>query len=260
MDQKLLGETILGSGLALPGLGASPLYSFLVFAAIALVPVFLLSVTSFIKISVVFGILRNAIGAQQVPSGALVSLISLVLTAYIMSPVAKEIVVEWDKGSLIEGKVVRLQDMTLSQAAARLESALNPLEGFLERNSSMRERSFFADMQDISKDKTSPNHYRDVATDDDKNVVGKKPDGESFFSLVPAFVFTELNEAFIIGFLIFLPFLVVDLVVANLLLGLGMVMVSPVSISLPFKIILFVLCDGWFLLCRGLILGYGASL
>ena len=83
-----------------------------------------------------------------------------------------------------------------------------------------------------------------------------KPSGENFFSLVPAFVISELQQAFKIGFILFLPFLVIDLVVSNVLIALGMSMVSPFTISLPLKLILFVACDGWFLLCRGLVLGY----
>jgi type III secretion protein R len=214
-------------------LSSTPLFWMVVIVVSAVAPFLALAVTSFLKLSVVFSIFRNALGAQQVPSGAVVGLLSLVLSFHIMAPGGREMM------AVLEGEI-----KTLGQKASpqqQLSSLLRigrkvalPLEEFLQRHSERREREFFA--------KTGRSPQEKAA--------------EDLTTLVPAFVLSELKEAFIIGFAIYHPFLVVDLVVINVLIGLGMVMVSPITIALPLKLILFVLCDGWFLLCRGLMLGY----
>ncbi len=240
------------------GLSANPVLMVPLFIALSLVPFMFLAVTSFLKLSVVFGILRNALGAQQVPSASVSSLLALVLTIQIMSPVMSETTSLLDKA--IEGRNIsnKNQPWTVSSILEVAKEASLPLESFLIKHSRTRERIFFAQLgKDTAK------------LPEDKSVVSKdnlecgegshtncRPRGETLFTLVSSFVLSELYQAFAIGFSIFLPFLVIDLVTANLLVGLGMMMVSPVTVSLPFKLILFVLCDGWFLLCRSLVLSY----
>ena len=233
---------------------ANPLTLGLTFIALAVLPFLLLATTSFIKLSVVFGILRNALGAQQVPSAAVTSLLALVLTVHIMSPVAEEVAAEFFAKPKKEGTKNGAGDNAGDDFFAQTARAGVALEKFLRKHSHLRERVFFAGIR------TRRHLSRDSAPSEPAGCAGAAEcvvPGEDILSLVPSFVISELKEAFSIGFLIFLPFLVIDLVVANLLVGLGMMMVSPVTISLPFKIILFVIIDGWFLLCRGLVLGYG---
>jgi type III secretion protein R len=197
---------------------ANPLTYTLLLLLIALVPFILLSVTSFVKLSVVFAILRNALGGGQIPSTAVGTLLSLVLSFQIMAPVFADAFAQVDMQK-------SLQSWDL--LAGDLVEASVVFQEFLKRHSGERELEFFSS---ISK--------------------------ESPFSIVPAFIISELKEAFAIGFAIYLPFLIIDLVIANLLVGMGMMMVSPVTLSVPCKIALFVICDGWFALCSGLVLGY----
>ncbi len=218
-------------------------------AALALVPFIVLSVTCFIKLSVVFGILRNALGAQQVPSGAVVTLLSISLTGLVMAPVAKE-AVENSKRALSDVSAVQSQGVSKQSGAKKLseletlfhglKAAAVPFQSFLEKHSRPRERMFFSGLSQQQSEQ-------------ERGALGST---ETLFTLIPSFVLSELHEAFAIGFSIFIPFLIIDLVVANILMGLGMMMVSPVTISLPIKLVLFVLCDGWFLLSRGLVMGY----
>lgn len=197
-------------------------------ALLALAPFALMCVTSFVKISVVLSLLRSALGTPQAPSDPALAAIALALTLFVMAPVTRDVVarIEARSGSLD----------TAAGAFAAAADAAEPLRGFLERNTRPEEVALFVELS-----------TRDGAP---------AAEASSFAVLVPAFVTTELREAFVVGFLVFLPFLVVDLVVANILMSMGMVMVSPASVSLPFKVLLFVLVDGWPLLMKGLALGY----
>lgn len=217
----LLGG-ILSPKSALP-LEDNPLVFSALLMVLALIPFLLLSLTAFVKISVVFSILRNALGAGQVPSAAISSLLSLILSLHIAMPIAKSALNEFDLSTEFDSIEVFLE---------KIEKAAKPFEDFLEKHCGQKEREFFATLAKSDTPK------------------------QGLTVLVPAFLITELREAFAIGFTIYLPFLVIDLVVANLLVGMGMMMVSPVTVSVPFKIGLFVLSDGWYLLCRGLVLGY----
>ena len=243
----------------------NPLVMMGLFVGLALIPFVLLSVTSFVKLSVVFGIVKNAIGAQQLPSSAVVALLSLVLSAHIMSPVAFEMIegiaadTEKSTSSRDVAGVHVLGNIRLSELGEFSEQLSAPLMDFLRQHSKARERLFFVETSNREKRSVNSGEQAptiEVACVSQGEGEPCKLEGEGFLTLVPAFVLSELAEAFAIGFVIFLPFLIIDLVVANILVGLGMMIVSPVSIALPFKIILFVLCDGWFLLCRGLVLGY----
>ncbi len=218
----------------------NPLLGMLLLAVLSLLPFAFMTATSFVKISVVFSILRNALGTGQVPSGMIIAALSMVLSVYVMAPVGRAMATE--AGPMLarvdprdptrEGSFEYLTE------AARLAAV--PLRRFLERNAGERERKLFLDLARRSR----PKGQRNQVHRDDLLVV------------LPAFLVTELTEAFQIGFLVFLPFLVVDMVVGNVLLALGMHMLSPTTVSLPFKLLLFVLVDGWYLLSRALVLGY----
>ena len=201
-------------------------------AVMAIIPFAIMMLTSFSKIVVVLSIVRSALGTQQAPPTMVLTGLAAVLSATVMAPTFDKM---WTQGrqTWAEGP----------DAMAMFSSAgvvLQPLKDFLVKHGSAEERARFVDMARELR----PEEEADAVSDGDLSVI------------VPAFVLTELKEAFIIGFLIFLPFLVLDMLIANVLLALGMQTLSPSQVSLPFKILLFVAVDGWALLARGLILGY----
>jgi type III secretion protein R len=209
----------------------------IVLVALGLLPIAFMTATSFVKISVVFSILRNALGAGQVPSGTIVAAFSAILTLYVMAPVGEKIIEATAPARAgIEGGESPSPEAMFEAVKAGAE----PLRGFLERHAGSRERALFLDLA------------RQARPPEERDAVGAR----DLLVLLPAFLVTELGEAFQIGFLVFLPFLIVDMVVANVLLALGMHTLSPTTVSLPFKLLLFVLVDGWFLLSRALVLGY----
>ncbi len=201
-------------------------------ALMAIVPFAIMMLTSFSKIVVVLSMVRSALGTQQAPPTMVITGLAAVLSATVMAPTCEKM---WAQGrsGWVEGA-----DTTsmLSQAAA----VLQPLKDFLVKHGSAEERARFVDMA------------RELRAEGEAAAVTE----EDLSVIVPAFVITELKEAFIIGFLVFLPFLVLDMLIANVLLALGMQTLSPSQVSLPFKILLFVAVDGWSLLSQGLILGY----
>jgi type III secretion protein R len=212
----------------------TPASALLVVVFLALAPFVAVMVTSFTKIVVSLSLLRNALGLQQTPPNVVINGLALILTLYVMYPVGLQMqaaatVAPPGASSSDTGKL-------LSYAAAARE----PLRAFLVKHSSPRERTFFLK----TAQKVIPADKAKALTDQD------------FIVITPAFTVSELTAAFQIGFLIFLPFLVIDLVVANILLALGMMMLSPTTVSLPFKLLLFVLLDGWVKLAHGLVLSY----
>jgi type III secretion protein R len=189
---------------------------------------------------VVFAILRSALGLQQVPPPAVTTGLALIMTAYVMAPVgaqAYQAVQPLLAESSGQDVVSPGGSQMILEAVAR---AREPLRAFLFKHAHPKERAAFHQMAL----RMGPPAWKESLKDTDLLV------------LLPAFTVSELTEAFMIGFLIFLPFLVVDMVVSNLLLAMGMHMLSPVTISMPFKLLLFVLVDGWDLLVRGLVQGY----
>ena len=214
-----------------------PIVMVVILAALSLLPFVLVMLTSFVKIAVVLSILRNAIGSPQVPPTMVVTGLALLLTLVVMAPVGADVyhavAPPLDRG--------RGQTLTSTQAADAVVDAASrarePVRAFLARHAHPRDRAMFFD---LTRRMRQPEARADV-TDRDLLV------------LAPAFVTSELKDAFTIGFLLFIPFLVIDILVANVLLSLGMHMLSPTT---PFKLLLFVLVDGWALLARGLILGY----
>lgn len=222
-------------------IAARPLVLVGALAMMALLPFVIIMVTSFVKISVVMSIVRSALGTQQMPPTQVITGIAIIMTVYIMTPVGLEIYKEAQ--SLIEerqpGKSL-LSAETVDLIFEAAGQARVPMRRFLSKHSHLKDRAMFYKM---SKRLRRPEDRQDVGPED-------------FMVLVPAFVISELAEAFQIGFIIFVPFLVIDMVVANILMALGMQMLSPTTISLPFKLLLFVVIDGWYLITRGLIIGY----
>lgn len=199
---------------------------------LALAPFVGVMVTSFTKIIVVLSLLRNALGLQQVPPNVVLNGMALVLTIYVMYPVGLQMADS-------VGNVDRIGSSTAAMMDAA-SAAKEPLRDFLLKHSSPDERRFFLETMRRGLNESQ------AATLSDRDLI----------IAVPAFVVSELAIAFQIGFLIFLPFLVVDLVVSNILMALGMMMLSPTTVSLPFKLLLFVLVDGWVKLSHGLVLSY----
>ena len=213
-----------------------PIALVVVLALVSLLPFVFMGVTAFVKISTVLQIVRSAIGTQSVPSSTVVMALATALTLIAMAPVGQKIL---DRAAPLAaastGKASRDTAALVSQG---LDAVREPMREFLKANASEKERTRF-----LAVARGSARGGR-AAEPDDLTV------------LVPAFVVTELTEAFAIGFLIYLPFLVIDLVVANVLLALGMQMLSPTQVSLPFKLLLFAAIDGWGLLAQALVSGY----
>lgn len=210
----------------------NPLAMMAMLAVLSLVPFAVMLLTSFSKIAVVLSFARSAMGTQQAPPTIVLTGLAAVLSAHIMSPVMERM---YDAGQRVYPK--------LESGAQILDGAVqvtDPLRAFLVKHGSAEERALFVE---LARELRPPEEMEQVQEGD-------------LFVVIPAFVITELKEAFQIGFLIFLPFLVLDMVIANVLLALGMQTLSPGQVSLPFKILLFVAVDGWSLLARGLILGY----
>jgi type III secretion protein R len=213
----------------------SPALILVTVVGLALAPFVAVMVTSFTKIVVVLSLLRNALGLQQVPPNVVVNGLAIILSVYVMYPVIL------DSYAAVDARAARQGAGTLDvgRLAELAASGREPLRAFLVRHSSEAERAFF--LRTASR-----------LLPPEKGSVG----AQDFIVVVPAFTVTELTAAFQIGFLIFLPFLVIDLVVSNILLALGMMMLSPTTVSLPFKLLLFVFLDGWAKLVHGLVLTY----
>ncbi len=202
-------------------------------ALVSLVPFVFMSLTAFVKISTVLQIAKSALGAQSVPSNTVIMALAAALSLLAMGPVGEKMI---ERGRpLLEAKLE-----TGALVERGIEAVREPLREFLAANASDKERARFLEVAQSAR----PEEQRAQIGDKDITV------------LAPAFVVTELTEAFAIGFLIFLPFLVLDLVVANVLLALGMQMLNPTQVSLPFKLLLFVAIDGWGLLAQALVAGY----
>lgn len=230
------------SDLTLKGSVASrPLVLVGMLAALSLLPFVIIMVTSFVKISVVLSIVRSALGTQQIPPTQVITGLAIILTVYIMAPVGLEIYKVTEQ--LVQEKrpgESLMSAETVDLVMEALEESGPPMKAFLSKNSHLKDRALFFSLA------------KRLRKAEDRANVGP----EDFLVLIPAFVISELKESFQIGFIIFVPFLVIDLVVSNILMALGMQMLSPTTISLPFKLLLFVVIDGWYLITKGLIIGY----
>jgi len=213
---------------------ANPIILAIAFVILGLAPFIAIMTSSFIKLVIVMHLVRSALGLQQEPPNLAISGIAIILSIYIMAPVAME------THEIFNGYQIKISDIQNPQLPEALKASSDPLRKFLTQHSSESEREFFS----RTAHKLWPEKYaKDMTTD-------------HLLVLTPAFMVSELTTAFQVGFLLFLPFIVIDLIVSNILISMGMIMVSPMTISLPFKLLLFVLVDGWSRLLHGLILSY----
>jgi type III secretion protein R len=229
-------NTVLAQKADSPFGSANPVVLIIVVGMLSLAPFALIMLTSFVKISVVLSLLRNAMGTQQAPPNQVITGISLILSIFIMAPVVERMY--QDAGTKIifeEVKVEALIDIAVK--------GKEPLREFLKRFSSDENRIMFRQLAVRMAQRNQVNNAEEITADD-------------FRVIIPSFVTTELSKAFVIGFFIFIPFLVIDMIISNILQAMGMFMLSPTTISLPFKLLLFVMTDGWTVLIKNLVMGY----
>jgi len=238
-----------------------PFSLILLFVGLSLLPFVAMVATSYLKIVVVMSLIRNALGIQSIPPNMVINALAMILSLYIMAPVASE---SW---TIAKDELAKVQQPAASQSSQTPQTsqppqppqtsqtssaalifetdavakAAEPFRKFLSDHTAARERAFFVHTAETLWGK------------DGKPAV---VDHESFYILLPSFCVSELTKAFQIGFLVYLPFIAIDIIVSNILLAMGMMMVSPVTISLPFKLLLFVMVNGWTLLIQGLVRGY----
>lgn len=208
----------------------------LVVMAISVLPFVAMVVTSYAKIVVVLGLLRNALGVQQVPPNMVLNGVAILVSAYIMAPIgfnAMNTMQRQENGGNSAGGTTQL-------VLNAVGSAREPFRQFLQKHAKEREIRFFL----RSATAIWPKEQADALTRNDLMV------------LAPAFTLSELTDAFKIGFLLYIAFIVVDLIIANVLLAMGLNQVTPTNIAIPFKLLLFVVMDGWSTLLHGIVLSY----
>ena len=203
-------------------------------AIVSILPFVLMTTTAFVKIATTLQIVKSAIGAQGVPSNTVVLALAASLSLLAMAPLAETI------GKRLQPVMDQGSKESSVLVIGVVDAVREPMRTFLDDNAAPREKARFLAVAKSAR----PEADRDKLT------------AKDFSVLVPSFVCTELSEAFLLGFAIYLPFLVIDLVVANVLLALGMQMLQPTQVSLPFKLLLFVAIDGWGLLAQALVAGY----
>jgi flagellar biosynthetic protein FliP len=208
---------------------STPILVLLGLTFLSLVPAILLTCTSFTKILVVLSLTRNALGLQQIPPNQVLAGLALFLSLFIMSPVVK---------AMNHDGVQPYLHGTKTQTQA-FDDGVEPLRDFMLKQTGDKEIALLTEVA-----------HRPAPA---------KPSDVALTTLIPAFILSELKQAFIIGFMIFIPFLVIDIVVSAGLMSLGMMMMPPVMVSLPFKILLFVLVDGWGLIIKALVHSYGGG-
>lgn len=198
----------------------------LLLTVLSLAPALLIMVTSFTRIVIVLAFIRNALGTQQIPPTQVLVGLALFLTLFVMTPVFAQV-----NNNAIQPYMA--QKITYEQAYDR---ASEPIRQFMFKQTREKDLALFVHLAKIDRPRTQA----DVPT----------------YVLIPSFAISELRSAFIIGFLIFIPFLIIDMVVASILMSMGMMMIPPIMISLPLKLLLFVLIDGWHLITRSLVMGF----
>lgn len=230
-----LGAAVLGMTLFAPGAMAAPMTPetteavrlAVILSVLAIIPAILISTTSFIRIVVVLAMVRHAFGMPQTPPNAVLTSLALFMTAFVMAPTFTQLNDE------------ALQPLLSGEASVTqaMDKGTTPLKTFMLR------------------------HTRDSDIETIYQIAGaplpERAEDVELFKLTPAFMLNELRVAFTIGFVVLLPFLLIDLVVASILLSLGMMMVPPATISLPIKVLMFVLIDGWSLVLEGLLGSFG---
>ncbi len=228
-------QSLAGGG----GISSKPLLLMIGLVAISLLPFVGMMVTSFVKIAVVLSITRQAVGMQQAPPTTVITGLAILLTIYVMHPVGLQIY----KNSEVymQHRASEFFDKANVDVLVKaLDAAEEPIKKFLKTQASDKNVQLF---YRIAQKMRAPEDRASLTNND-------------YLVLIPAFVISELTKAFQIGFMIFLPFMVIDMAVSNILMALGMQMLAPTMISLPFKLLLFVMVDGWYLVTKGLVLGY----
>ncbi|SFN42225.1 type III secretion protein R [Candidatus Pantoea varia] len=210
----------------------NPIMLALFLGALALLPMMLIICTSFLKITMVLQLTRNAMGVQQVPPTMALNGIALAATLFIMAPVFSDMTDRL--------KAIPVDFSSMDRLEYTAANGIEPLKTFMRKNT---DPDIVIHLQENAQ-RMWPKKMADSVTPD------------NMLLIIPAFVLSELQNGFKIGFLIFIPFIVVDLIVSNILLALGMQMVSPMTVSLPLKILLFVLISGWTRLLDGLFYSY----
>ncbi len=200
--------------------------------AIGLLPFAAMMVTSYTKIVVVLGLLRNAMGVQQVPPNMVLNGLAIIVSAYIMMPLLQDTYDVVKRQGVAQGSAQQIEQV--------MDAGREPVRKFLDKHAHEREKAFFLKSASAV---WPPERAKALQKGD-------------LIVLAPAFTLSELSQAFKIGFLLYLAFVVIDLIVANVLLALGLSQVSPTQISIPFKLLLFVVMDGWSVLMHGLVLTY----
>lgn len=208
--------------------------------AVALLPFALMLLTSYIKIVIVLSLLRNALGVQQSPPNAVLSGVALLMTIYVMFPTMLSMYQSSEEFRKTAPPSVLVSGESAAYVLGIIEVSKEPLRSFLQRNTSSKHMTSFYQLA-----------YRSFPADYRGDL---KP--TDFIVLIPAFITTQLKAAFEIGVLIYLPFFVIDLVTSNILLAMGMMMLSPLTIALPLKLLLLVMVDGWTLIIQGLVLSF----
>lgn len=219
----------------MPGGMPDPVSLMVLLAAVGIVPFIAIMTTTYVKLVVVLGLVRNALGVQNVPPNMALNGIAIVLSVYVMAPVARAAYDAVRERPVVMSDLRAVGDVAVAGA--------EPFREFLARHTAQSDRTFFIE----SARQLWPADQAAGVKESDLMV------------LVPAFTTAELTSAFKIGFLLFLPFIVIDLIVSNILLAMGMMMVSPMTISLPFKLFLFVVVNGWQELIHGLVLSYAGN-
>lgn len=197
----------------------------LVMTVFSMLPFFFTCMTSFLRYTIVFSMLKQALGTQQVPPGIVLIGLSMILTIYTMSPVFSKM---WEMGSVPYQKN--------GDMVGALAEGSKPLKEFMMKQTRQSDMTFFIQLSGAPKPKS--------------------PEEITIWQVAPAYIISELKTAFEIGFVIYVPFIVLDLVVANVLLALGMFMLSPTIISLPFKLLIFIAVDGWSMIVHGLVTSF----
>jgi flagellar biosynthetic protein FliP len=210
-----------------PGDMAVTIQIFLLLTILSLAPGLLIMTTSFTRIVVVLSFLRTAMGTQQAPSNQIILALSMFLTFFIMNPI-------WNQINKEAYQPWKAQQITQEVA---MDRAVQPIRKFMLSQTREKDLALFVNLSKLPR----PKNANDIPT----------------LTIIPAFMISELRTAFQIGFLIYIPFIVVDMVVASVLMSMGMMMLPPVMISLPFKILLFVLVDGWGLVISSLVKSFG---
>ncbi len=200
---------------------------------LSLAPFLVMVCTSYLKIVVVLSLVRNALGVQQVPPTTVLNGIAIIFTIFIMAPITMQTY------ELLEKKHLN-RELTIVEIVAIANDVKGPFQNFLIKHSNPKTTSFFLN--------TAKRIWPHAAA--------KTLKATDFSILIPSFAVSELTRAFEMGFLLYLPFVTIDIIFSNILLAMGMMMMSPTTVSLPFKLLAFVLVDGWVLVVQGLVLSY----